>query len=92
MLYIHLMQRKRFCDLYIVFGQTVRKLRITSGLTQRALAANLGFSLSYLSRLERGKAEVQIKHMEKLASAFGMTYPQLWQHTEALRQMQGSLN
>ena len=39
-----------------LFGEELRRLRAERGVTQRAMAAELGVSAAYLSALEHGKA------------------------------------
>lgn len=39
----------------MIFGQRVRALRMTSQLTQTELAQRLGVSMSYISKVERGR-------------------------------------
>lgn len=48
-------------------------LRKKAGLTQSDLAAELGLTGSMVSRIERGIAELSSRHIEKLASIFGVS-------------------
>ncbi|WP_225733379.1 helix-turn-helix domain-containing protein [Pseudoclavibacter sp. CFCC 14310] len=42
------------------------------GLTQEDLAASLGFSAKYLSSVERGKRNLSLASVERLASDIGV--------------------
>jgi transcriptional regulator with XRE-family HTH domain len=47
----------------------VRTLRIARGLTQEELADKAGLHRSYLSRIERARANVRINKLDALARA-----------------------
>lgn len=49
-------------------GDELKKLREDHGLTQKAMAALLGYQANYLSRLERGDESITPR-FEKLARA-----------------------
>jgi transcriptional regulator with XRE-family HTH domain len=53
-------------------GATVTKLRIRSGVSQAALADKLGYSISYISKLERGQMNPTLRTLFDLADSFGM--------------------
>jgi predicted transcriptional regulator/transcriptional regulator with XRE-family HTH domain len=53
-------------------GRTLRDLRIASGLNQRAMAARLGLSVSYLSQLETGERPLT----PAVSAALARHYPQ----------------
>ncbi len=54
------------------FGQRLRELRKTRGLTQRELAAKAGVSYAYISKLETGSlSPPRQKVIQSLARAFG---------------------
>lgn len=45
-------------------------------MTQEKLAEKIGFDVSYLGRIERGKsANIQISTLEKIIDALGEDYP-----------------
>ena len=52
-------------------GAHVRKLRLESRLSLRALAARTDFSPSFISQLENGRVSPSIHSMEKIATALG---------------------
>jgi predicted transcriptional regulator/transcriptional regulator with XRE-family HTH domain len=53
-------------------GRTVRRLRQTAGLTQNALALQLGISASYLNLIEHDQRAVTATLLIKLAQALGV--------------------
>ena len=50
-------------------GAIVTKLRITKGLSQATLAEKLGYSLSYVSKLERGQMNATLRVLFDLADS-----------------------
>jgi transcriptional regulator with XRE-family HTH domain len=55
------------------FAKTVRRLRSEKGLSQKALAKNVGISISYVSMLERGQRSPPLETIEKMARALKVT-------------------
>lgn len=51
------------------FGQRITALRQAAKLSQEAFADRCGFARSYMSRIERGKANPSLDAIETLASA-----------------------
>jgi transcriptional regulator with XRE-family HTH domain len=51
------------------FAGNVRRLRSKKGLSQRALADNIGISVSYVSMLERAQRSPPLETIEKVARA-----------------------
>lgn len=60
------------------FGQRVRELRAATELSQEALADRCGFARSYMSRIERGGANMSLDAIQKLADGLGVTVPDLF--------------
>lgn len=54
------------------FGRKVRELRVSRGMSQRALAQKAGFSFSYATRLELGEAEPGLQLVVNIAQALGV--------------------
>ena len=55
-----------------VVGKEVRRQRQSKRLTVRGLAAELGFSPSFISQVENGQASPSIASLERIASALGV--------------------
>lgn len=51
------------------FGEKIAALRLEAGLSQEAFADRCGFARSYMSRIERGKANPSLDAIETLAAA-----------------------
>jgi transcriptional regulator with XRE-family HTH domain len=60
------------------FGERVRELREASGVSQEAFADQSGFARSYVSRVERGKANPSLDAVEVLALALAVEVPDLF--------------
>ena len=54
------------------FGQTVRRARLNAGLSQEALADLAKIDRTYVSSVERGRRNIGIDNISKLAWALGL--------------------
>ncbi|MDP3850791.1 MAG: helix-turn-helix transcriptional regulator [Luteolibacter sp.] len=54
------------------FGDCVRSARLTLGLSQEKLALDCGLDRTYISSVERGKRNVSLINIHKLATALGI--------------------
>ena len=52
-------------------AQTLREERIRAGLTQQQLAEKIGTKKTYISRLENGKADVQLSTLFRIFERLG---------------------
>lgn len=55
-----------------LFGDRVKELRLQTNLSQEAFADKCGFARSYMSRIERGKANPSLDAIEVFAEALGV--------------------
>lgn len=62
------------------FGEKVKALRLASGMSQEAFADKCGFARSYMSRIERGRANPSLDAVQVLADAFGVEVCILFQY------------
>ncbi|MEK6790686.1 MAG: helix-turn-helix transcriptional regulator [Deltaproteobacteria bacterium] len=53
-------------------GQRIRELRKIAGLTQEALDEKTGLNYKYIGELERGRVNVSIGSLVKIAEALGV--------------------
>lgn len=61
--------------LELEIANRIRELRIAKGMTQEQLADKIGFDVSYLGRIERGKsANIQVNTLEKIITALDEDY------------------
>lgn len=61
-----------------IFGWNLRKLRIERGWSQQTVALNAGVDPAYVGRIERGKENLTISMMEKLALQFSVSLEMLF--------------
>lgn len=54
------------------FGRRLAEARRTAGLSQEALAHETGMARSYLGGVERGKRNISLVNICRLASALGL--------------------
>ncbi len=60
-----------------VFGENLRRERITRRLSQEAFAEVLGFHRTYMGSLERGERNLSLDNIHALADALGVTAAEL---------------
>ena len=64
------------------FGQVVRQLRTTLGLSQEEFADRCSLHRTYIGAIERGEKTVSIETANKIAQAFGLPLWKLLKHLE----------
>lgn len=60
------------------FGKRFKELRLASGMSQEAFADKCGIARSYMSRIERGRANPSLDAIETLADALGVKVSDLF--------------
>lgn len=61
--------------LELEIANRIRELRVSKNMTQEQLAEKIGFDVSFLGRIERGKsANIQINTLEKIINALDEDY------------------
>ena len=58
------------CDAFII-GEQLKDQRLKAGLTQEQLANKIGTKKSFISRVERGRADIQLSTLVKLFRGLG---------------------
>lgn len=66
-------------DILRTLGNNVKRLRKARGLTQKELAAQIGLSMTSISRIEEGKKGVSLSVLARMVSFFGVSYNSLLQ-------------
>ena len=61
------------------FGERIKELRLASGKSQEAFADHCGYARSYMSRVERGRANPSLDAIEALAAALGVEEKELFE-------------
>lgn len=69
---------KKDKELCIVFGESVRNLRISSGITQEELADLSGLDRSYIGGVERGDRNPTLVVIGKIAAGLGVPISSLF--------------
>lgn len=64
-------------DALLLFGLRVRELRSEKAISQEELAALTELDRTYISGIERGKRNLSLKNILKIASALNVTPSQL---------------
>lgn len=65
---------------WTAFGLAIRRLRLEAGLTQEALAHEVGISSNYLSDVERGRRNITINLLFALADGLDIAGDDLFAH------------
>ena len=65
-------------DIQITFGNRIRELRQAKGISQEELAEKAGLDRTYISSVERGKRNISLLNIERLAKALGVKPRQLF--------------
>ena len=58
------------CDAFII-GEQLKEERLKAGLTQEELADKIGTKKSFISRVENGKADIQLSTLVKVFRGVG---------------------
>ena len=68
---------RALADVFVRFGERLRKVRQKKGLSQEALADLAGLHRTYVSSVERGKRNISLANIEKLAKALQVSMAKL---------------
>jgi transcriptional regulator with XRE-family HTH domain len=69
------------------FGRAVRVLREQTGVSQEAFAYAAQIDRAFMSRIERGKSNVSLGTVERIASALGLPLDALFAEVERQRSL-----
>ena len=58
------------CDAFVI-GEQLKNDRLKAGLTQEQLADRIGTKKSFISRVERGRTDIQLSTLVKLFRGLG---------------------
>jgi len=59
-------------------GKRIKELRRGKDMSQEEFALKCGLDRTYITSLERGKRNVSLENLEKIAKAFDMTLSQFF--------------
>src|SRR5262249_9638314 len=65
-------RRREAGERLVEIGSTIRRLRRERGLSLRDLGRSTGFSISFLSLVERGRSSISLTSLHTLAVALGV--------------------
>jgi len=65
-------------DIKATFGKRLRELREAKGMSQESLAHEAGLDRTYVSSVERGKRNISLENIERLANALGVRVKDLF--------------
>jgi transcriptional regulator with XRE-family HTH domain len=65
-------------------GQTVRELRSAAGYSQESFAAKVKVHRTYMGSIERGKTNVSLETLERIARGLGMSVWELVRSAEVM--------
>lgn len=72
-------------DVLVALGQAVRALRLERGFSQERLAEESGLHPRYISDVERGRRNVGMVNVDRLARALSVDLPTLMAKVEGAR-------
>jgi len=64
-------------DITLRFGQALRQRRMVLGLSQEAFAEKADLHRTYIADIERGKRNVSLRNIEKIAGALNLSMSEL---------------
>ena len=59
-------------DVCVRFGEKLRDIRLDLGYSQEELSFKAGLHRTYISSVERGKRNISITNIKKIADALGL--------------------
>lgn len=69
-------------DLLFVFGQTIRRLRLSKDISQEKFADMCSLHRTYISDVELGKRNVSLENIDKMAEALNIHISDLFKEVE----------
>ncbi len=69
-------------DKLVAFGQRVREIRKSRGLSQEGMAALAGVDRSYMGHIERGEKNITLTKIYQISDALGIEVADLFPRIE----------
>lgn len=69
-------------DIVKVFGENVKKYRVTLGLSQEAFACRCGMHRTYISAIECYRRSIALENIQRIADALNIETYKLFIETE----------
>ena len=58
---------------YIIIGERIKRARKEKNITQEVLSEKMGVSIAFLSRVERGTTQINLKRLSQICSILGVS-------------------
>ncbi len=69
-------------NIQIAFGNRIRSLRASTGLSQEKFALQIGMDRTYYASVEAGKRNISIINIEKISKGLNISLSELFNFTE----------
>ena len=60
------------------FGERIKQIRTSMGISQEKFALSIDMDRTYYASVEKGKRNISIINLEKIAKGFGITLEELF--------------
>jgi transcriptional regulator with XRE-family HTH domain len=77
MLFAFFLGTQTLTDVFVRFGKKLREIRERRGVSQEKLAEMAELHRTYVSSVERGKRNISLQNIERLALALGVSMGEL---------------
>jgi transcriptional regulator with XRE-family HTH domain len=77
------------CEAQKFFGANLRRIRLEKQMTQEKVAEIAGLHPNYVGSVERGKRNISICNIARIAAALGITMSELLAEAETREESQG---
>lgn len=61
-----------------VFGNNIKKIRISNGLSQEKFALRISMDRTYYASVEKGRRNISLLNIKKIADGFGISIKELF--------------
>lgn len=58
---------------YNIIGERIKSIRKANNMTQEMLSEKMGVSIAFLSRIERGSSQINLKRLSQICGLLGVT-------------------
>lgn len=70
-------------EIFLKYGQVVRKIRLEKGISQETLADLSGLHRTYMSDVELGKRNVSLENIDRIANALEVSISEIFKQIES---------
>ncbi len=69
-------------NIQVSFGNRIRSLRTTTGLSQEKFALQIGMDRTYYASVEAGKRNISLQNIKKISDGLNITISELFDSIE----------